>query len=152
MEKKSVKEKSHRYSSILGTIAIILLILIIIVVIWLLIVNTFSCDSDCRERDYCAQAKIRIIGANAENNSITLNRMAGSPEVSVVDFKIMVNEEVKNIISVSYGDNSLMVLERKTYAIDYDLQTGDNIKVAPVIEAYGSKKFTCKINIEATAV
>ncbi|HJX50952.1 MAG TPA: hypothetical protein VJ438_05825, partial [Candidatus Nanoarchaeia archaeon] len=77
-------------------------------------------------------------------------RLVGGAEVSVVDFRIIVNGEVANIISPE--DKSLEELDTKTYVVGYDIETGDTVKAAPVVQTGENQQMTCDIVGETKAI
>ncbi len=99
----------------------------------------------------CSEIRIGIRDISSEDNSVTIQRMAGGSDVTLKDVKISVNGKEKLILSVVKYDNpSLLELETKTYVLDYDVQSGDRIQVAPIIDDKGDE-MTCGIIASAKA-
>ncbi|GEM_PF-2204532 len=151
-------------SEIITTILLILIVLAAVVIVWMVISKFIGGGGSDAE---CAKVKLRVVGATAATaavpggaaaapGTVTINRMAGSPDVFVATMYVLVNRAAvdNNLVVPNAAGGTLKIgeLETKTYNVGNAvggatpvIVANDIIEVAAVITNSAGQNSTCQI-------
>jgi flagellin-like protein len=128
-----MKRKSQ--SEIITTILLILIVLTAVIVVWMVISRFLNLGGTAD----CSKVQLRIVSATESDQTVTINRMAGGPEIGITGMRILVGGDADNT------DGAIEELETIGYVSAVAFDVGDTIQVAPLIMNSEGNIVTCNV-------